>query len=97
MSRSKLNTYVNQEPDDVQTGTGKIHLQDHAFQHKVAGEPPVVEWCMRPAPHGSHKRYHFTMSVDKPTCNTDQAFADSDSYLRDFHDFFVSPRPQQAL
>ena len=70
----------------MQTGTGKIHLQDYAFQHKVAGQPPVVEWCMRPAPHGSHKRYHFTMSVDKPTCNADQAFADSDSYLRDFHD-----------
>ena len=87
MSRSKLNTYVNQEPDDVQTGTGKIHLQDYAFQHKVAGQPPVVEWCMRPAPHASHKRYHFTLSVDKPTCNMDQAFAASDSYLRDFHDF----------
>ncbi len=90
LSRSKLNTFLNGETDDVITGNGPTHIEQYSFQHLVAGQLPAAEWVMQPAPHGSHKRLTFVTSEDKPRSNNAQKSTSSQRLLRLLHDWMQS-------
>eukprot|EP00969_Alexandrium_andersonii_P254253 11237185-Alexandrium_andersonii.AAC.1 len=66
---------------------GRLRRRDRAgtFQHKVAGQPPAIEWAMRPSPHGARKRYYLVISEDKPQCSEHQECESSLAKLKDLH------------
>ena len=87
LSRSKLNTYLNCERDDVITATSTTHIQDYAFQHKVAGQVAAAEWVLKPAPHGYHKRISLYISPDRPRVRIGQDRTASVTFLKQLHEW----------
>ena len=85
LSRSKLNTFLNCERDDVITGIATTHIDGYSFQHKVAGQVSAAEWVLKPAPHGFQKRISFFLSEDRPRSHAGQECEASVSFLQDMH------------
>jgi len=85
LSRSKMNTYLSCERDDVLTGLHTTHIDNYSFQHKVFGQVAACEFVMRPEPHGSHKRMTFVVSEDTPRSNQCQECGDSSDFMRWMH------------
>ena len=75
---------------------GNTHLCGYSFQHIVAGQSEVVEWLMRPAAHGSQRRYHFVISEDEPTGDTTQQTGASINFLVDLHSYLFQTVHERA-
>lgn len=48
LSRSKMNTFTQCEPDSVITGSGAEHVVSYAMQFKAFGQVEVVAWVASP-------------------------------------------------
>jgi hypothetical protein len=47
----------------------------------------VIEWIMKPHPHGFQKRFHLTVSCDHPPCEKSQQCLDAQKVLHELHEW----------
>ena len=87
LGRSKMNTFLSCERDDSITAVAQTHLENYAFQHKVAGQMAPALWLLRPASHGFQKRLTLLISEDKPREHPEQEQTDSESFIKLIHDW----------
>lgn len=87
LSRAKLNTYSQCEPDHVLTGRGHTRLASYSFQTKLFGQWEAVEWALRPNANGFQKRFSFAFSPDRNLWDQDVNDSMSMGLLQGIHDF----------
>ena len=98
MSRSKLNTFSQAEPDAVITGLGRVSLTSYKVLVRLWGQTEAAEWTLKPTPSGFPKRCSVAFSPDRNPIS-DVPTEWSVGFLRQLHDFClgrVSKTPQRC-